>query len=121
MLNRLFDPFKPDLYREILPEDFKKLIDKPMSSITRFDVKKADELMKSLNDDIKVVKNHLRHLTDYAIAWFQKLRDKYGKGRERKTEIRLFDRVEASKVALANVKLYMNREDGFIGTGLRKD
>jgi topoisomerase-4 subunit A len=121
VLNRLFDPFKPSLYREILPEDFKKLIDKPMSSITRFDVKKADEQMKSLNDDIKVVKNHLRHLTDYAIAWFQKLRDKYGKGRERKTEIRLFDRVEASKVALANVKLYMNREDGFIGTGLRKD
>jgi topoisomerase-4 subunit A len=68
-----------------------------------------------------VVKNHLRHLTEYAIAWFQKLLDKYSKGRERKTEIRLFDRVEASKVALANVKLYMNREDGFIGTGLRKD
>ncbi|HKG06358.1 MAG TPA: DNA gyrase/topoisomerase IV subunit A, partial [Pedobacter sp.] len=121
VLHHLFEPFKVSLYREIQPEDFKKLIDKPMSSITRFDVKKADEQMKSLNDDIKVVKNHLRHLTDYAIAWFQKLRDKYGKGRERKTEIRLFDRVEASKVALANVKLYMNREDGFIGTGLRKD
>ncbi|TDQ08762.1 DNA gyrase/topoisomerase IV subunit A [Pedobacter metabolipauper] len=121
VLNRLFAPFMPQLYREILPEDFKKLIDKPMSSITRFDVKKADEHMKSLADEIKVVKNHLRHLTDYAIAWFQKLRDKYGKGRERKTEIRLFDRVEASKVALANVKLYLNREDGFIGTGLRKD
>ncbi|TKC03642.1 DNA gyrase/topoisomerase IV subunit A [Pedobacter frigoris] len=121
VLNILFDPFKPDLYRDILPEDFKKLIDKPMSSITRFDVKKADDHMKALGDEIKVVKNHLRHLTEYAIAWFQKLRDKYGKGRERKTEIRLFDRVEASKVALANVKLYMNREDGFIGTGLRKD
>jgi topoisomerase-4 subunit A len=121
VLYQLFEPFKTQLYREILPEDFKKLIDKPMSSITRFDVKKADEQMKSLEDEIKVVKNHLRHLTDYAIAWFQKLKDKYGKGRERKTEIRLFDRVEASKVALANVKLYMNREDGFIGTGLRKD
>ena len=121
VLHRLFDPFKPQLYREILPEDFKKLIDKPMSSITRFDVKKADEQMKNLSDEIKVVKNHLRHLTDYAIAWFQKLKDKYGKGRERKTEIRLFDRVEASKVALANVKLYMNREEGFIGTGLKKD
>jgi topoisomerase-4 subunit A len=121
VLHRLFDPFKPQLYREILPEDFKKLIDKPMSSITRFDVKKADEQMKNLADEIKVVKNHLRHLTDYAIAWFQKLKDKYGKGRERKTEIRLFDRVEASKVALANVKLYMNRADGFIGTGLKKD
>ncbi|MDQ7947548.1 MAG: DNA gyrase/topoisomerase IV subunit A [Pedobacter sp.] len=121
VLNELFEPFKASLYREILPEDFKKLIDKPMSSITRFDVKKADEQMKALEDEIKVVKGHLRHLTDYAIAWFQKLKDKYGKGRERKTEIRLFDRVEAAKVALANVKLYMNREDGFIGTGLRKD
>ena len=121
VLYALFEPFKEKLYREILPEDFKKLIEKPMSSITRFDVKKADEQMKSLQDEIKVIKNHLRHLTDYAIAWFQKLKDKYGKGRERKTEIRLFDRVEASKVALANVKLYLNREDGFIGTGLRKD
>ncbi|WP_214225903.1 DNA gyrase/topoisomerase IV subunit A [Pedobacter sp. B4-66] len=121
VLNRLFEPFKPDLYREIQPEDFKKLIDKPMSSITRFDVKKADDQMKALADEIKVVKNHLRHLTDYTIAWFQRLRDKYGKGKERKTEIRLFDRVEASKVALANVKLYLNREDGFVGTGLRKD
>lgn len=121
VLNILFDPFKPSLYREILPEDFKKLIDKPMSSITRFDVKKADEQMKALEAEIKVVKGHLRHLTDYTIAWFQKLKDKYGKGRERKTEIRLFDKVEASKVALANVKLYMNRQDGFIGTGLRKD
>ena len=121
VLNLLFDPFKPSLYREILPEDFKKLIDKPMSSITRFDVKKADDQMKALEDEIKVVKGHLRHLTDYTIAWFQKLKDKYGKGRERKTEIRLFDKVEASKVALANVKLYMNKEDGFIGTGLRKD
>ncbi|MET3113889.1 topoisomerase-4 subunit A [Pedobacter sp. CG_S7] len=121
VLYALFESFKEKLYREILPEDFKKLIDKPMSSITRFDVKKADEQMKSLEDEIKVVKNHLRHLTDYAIAWFQKLKDKYGKGRERKTEIRLFDRVEASKVALANVKIYLNREDGFIGIGLRKD
>ncbi|ETZ23938.1 DNA gyrase/topoisomerase IV subunit A [Pedobacter sp. V48] len=121
VLNLLFEPFKPDLYREIQPEDFKKLIDKPMSSITRFDVKKADDQMKALADEIKVVKNHLRHLTDYTIAWFQKLKDKYGKGKERKTEIRLFDRVEASKVALANVKLYLNREDGFVGTGLRKD
>ncbi|MGQ7857655.1 DNA gyrase/topoisomerase IV subunit A [Pedobacter sp. WC2501] len=121
VLHLLFEPFKPSLYRDILPEDFKKLIDKPMSSITRFDVKKADEQMKNLEDEIKVVKNHLKHLTDYAIAWYQKLLSKYGKGRERKTEIRLFDRVEASKVALANVKLYMNREDGFIGSGLRKD
>lgn len=120
-LHLLFEPFKPALYREILAEDFKKLIDKPMSSITRFDVKKANEQMKALGEDIKQVKSNLRHLTEYTIAWFEKIKVKYGKGRERKTEIRFFDKVEASKVALANVKLYMNKENGFIGTGLRKD
>jgi len=121
VLNRLFTPFFDQFYREILPEDYKKLIDKPMSSITRFDVKKADEQMKALEDEIKEVKYHLKHLTDYAIAWFQKLKDKYGKGRQRKTEIRVFEKVEAAQVALANVKLYVNRVDGFIGTGLKKD
>lgn len=121
VLNKLFQPFFPQFYRAILPEDYKKLIDKPMSSITRFDLKKSDEQLKTLESDIKEVNKHLKHLTDYAIAWFEKLKSKYGQGRERKTEIRAFDRVEASKVALANVKLYMNREDGFIGTGLRKD
>lgn len=121
VLNRLFEPFFPQFYREILPEDYKKLIDKPMSSITRFDVKKADELMKTLENEIKQVKHHLKHLTDYTIAWFEKLKEKYGKDRERKTELRTFDKVEAAQVALANVKLYVNREDGFIGSGLKKD
>jgi topoisomerase-4 subunit A len=121
VLNKLFTPFFPQFYREILPEDYKKLIDKPMSSITRFDVKKADEQMKALEAEIKEVKHHLKHLTEYAIAWFQKLKDKYGKDRERKTELRTFDKVEAAQVALANVKLYMNPEDGFIGTSLKKD
>src|SRR3569833_4009419 len=92
-----------------------------MSSITRFDVKKTDEQIKGLEAEIKEVKHHLKHLTDFAIAWFQKLKDKYGKGRERKTELRTFDKVEAAQVALANAKLYMNPEDGFIGTGLKKD
>jgi topoisomerase-4 subunit A len=121
VLNRLFEPFFPQFYRTILPEDYKKLIDKPMSSITRFDVKKTDEQIKNLEAEIKIVKNHLKHLTDYTIAWFEKLKEKYGKGRERKTELRTFDRVEAAQVALANVKLYVNREDGFIGSGLKKD
>lgn len=121
VLNKLFTPFFPQFYREILPEDYKKLIDKPMSSITRFDLKKSDEQLLALETEIKEVNKNLKHLTDYAIAWFEKLKAKYGAGRERKTEIRAFDRVEAAKVALANVKLYMNREDGFIGTGLRKD
>lgn len=121
VLNRLFEPFFPQFYRTILPEDYKKLIDKPMSSITRFDVAKTDEQIKNLENEIKTVKNHLKHLTQYTIDWFEKLKEKYGKGRERKTELRTFDRVEASQVALANVKLYVNREDGFIGTGLKKD
>ncbi len=121
VLNNLFLPFFPQFYREILPDDYKRLIDKPMSSITRFDVKKADEQMKALEGEIKEVKHHLKHLNDYAIAWFQKLKDKYGKGRERKTELRTFDKVEATQVALANVKLYVNKVDGFIGTGLKKD
>ncbi len=121
VLNRLFEPHFSVFYRQILPEDYKKLIDKPMSSITRFDVKKADEQMKSLENESKEVRHHLKHLNDYAIDWFARLKEKYGKGRERKTELRLFDRVEASKVALANAKLYMNRADGFIGTGLKKD
>ena len=121
VLDKLFEPFFTQFYRAILPEDYKKLIDKPMSSITRFDLKKSDEQMKSLENEIKEVSKFLKHLTDYAIAWFEKLKNKYGQDRGRKTEIRQFDRVEASKVALANVKLYMNREDGFVGTALRKD
>ena len=121
VLDKLFTPYFTQFYRAIIPEDYKKLIDKPMSSITRFDLKKSDEQLKSLENDIMEVSKFLKHLTDYAIAWFEKLKHKYGPGRERKTEIRQFDRVEASKVALANVKLYMNREDGFVGTGLRRD
>jgi topoisomerase-4 subunit A len=121
VLNGLFAPFFDQFYREILPEDYKRLIDKPMSSITRFDIKKADEQMRSLEDDIKEVRRHLRHLTEYAIDWFERLRSKYAKGRERKTELRVFDKVEAAQVALANAKLYVNREEGFVGTGMRKD
>ena len=121
VLTQLFTPFFDQFYREILPDDYRKLIDKPMSSITRFDVKKADEQMAALEEEIKKVRHHLRHLTDYAIAWFERLKKQYGKGRERKTELRAFDRVEAAQVALANVKLYVNRADGFVGTGLRKD
>lgn len=121
VLDQLFEPFFDQFYRAIAPEDYKRLIDKPMSSITRFDVKKADDLMASLEEEIKKVRKNLRHLTDYAIAWFEHLRAKYAKGWERKTELRVFDRVEASQVALANAKLYVNREEGFIGTSIRKD
>lgn len=121
VLTRLFTPFFDQFYREITAEDYKKLIDKPMSSITRFDVKKADEQMKALEDEIKEVRKNLRHLTEFTINWFERLRSKYAKGRERKTELRVFDKVEAAQVALANAKLYVNRAEGFIGTGMKKD
>lgn len=121
VLNILFTPFFDQFYREITPEDYKKLIDKPMSSITRFDIKKADDLMKSLEDEIKDVNKNLKHLTEFSIKWFEHLRSKYAKGRERKTVLRIFDKVEATQVALANAKLYVNREEGFIGTGMKKD
>ena len=121
VLTKLFTPFFDQFYREITAEDYKKLIDKPMSSITRFDVKKADEQMKTLEDEIKEVKKNLRHLTEFTINWFERLRTKYAKGRERKTELRVFDKVEATQVALANAKLYVNRVEGFIGTGMKKD
>ncbi|MGN5955189.1 DNA gyrase/topoisomerase IV subunit A [Sphingobacterium lactis] len=121
VLDRLFEPFFDQFYRAITPEDYKRLIDKPMSSITRFDVKKADEQMRALEEEIKEVKKNLRNLTEYAIKWFEHIRSKYSKGRERKTELRIFDKVEATQVALANAKLYVNREEGFIGTNMKKD
>lgn len=121
VLNRLFEPFFSQFYRTILPEDYKKLIDKPMSSITRFDVKKADEQMLALEEEIKQVKKNLKNLTAFAISWFEYLKEKYGKDKTRKTELRTFDKVEAAQVALANIKFYVNRKDGFVGTGLRKD
>ncbi len=121
VLNMLFEPFFSLFYREIVAEDYKRLIDKPMSSITRFDLKKADEQMQALDAEIKEVSKHLKHLVAYTISWYEKIRDKYGKGRERKTELRTFGKVEATQVALANVKLYVNREEGFIGSGLKKD
>ncbi|MBP3943341.1 DNA gyrase/topoisomerase IV subunit A [Sphingobacteriaceae bacterium WQ 2009] len=121
VLNELFTPFFEQFYRPIVPEDYKKLIDKPMSSITRFDFKKADEQMKNLAEEIKIVKKHLRHIVDYTIEWYESLRSKFGQGRERKTELRAFDKVEATQVALANAKLYVNREEGFIGSSMKKD
>ncbi|EOR95701.1 Topoisomerase IV subunit A [Arcticibacter svalbardensis MN12-7] len=121
VLDKLFEPYFPKFYRVILPEDYKRLIERPMSSITRFDVKKADEQLKSLQDGIKEVTHNLKNLVEYTVSWFEHIRDKYGKDRGRKTELRVFDRVEATQVALANVKLYVNKADGFIGTGLKKD
>ncbi|WPR77432.1 DNA gyrase/topoisomerase IV subunit A [Algoriphagus sp. NG3] len=115
------DPYKPDFYREITTDDLVRLTEIKIKRISKFDTFKADELMKRLQDELKEVNHHLRHLTDYAIAYYQNLLTKYGKGRERKTEIRTFDAIQANAVAATNAKLYVNRADGFVGYSLKKD
>ena len=120
-LYQRFEPFKKDLIREITDDDLAKLTQIPMIRITRFDSYKADENILKIEADIEEVKNHLANLIDYAIAHFERLKKTYGKGRERKTEMRVFDTIEATKVVVRNTKLYVNRAEGFVGTGLRKD
>jgi topoisomerase-4 subunit A len=120
-IDRGLDPYKPDFYRVIVQEDLIRLTEIKIKRISKFDAFKADELMKRLQDELKEVNYNLKHLTDYSIAYYQNLLDKYGKGRERKTEIRAFDTIQASVVAANNAKLYVNRLDGFVGYGLKKD
>ncbi len=114
-------PYKKQLYREITREDILRLTEIKIKRISKFDSFKADELLKDLEKELKQTLHHLRHLTDYAISYYQNLLDKYGKGRERKTEIKSFQSVTAVEVIANNQKLYVNREDGFIGWSLKKD
>jgi topoisomerase IV subunit A len=116
-----FEPFKELLVREINDDDLQKLTQIPMIRITRFDSDKADEAIAKLEAEMEQVKHHLANIIDYTINFFQTLKDKYGKGRERQTELRNFDTIEATKVVLRNTKLYVNRDEGFMGTGLKKD
>ncbi|WP_026705529.1 DNA gyrase/topoisomerase IV subunit A [Flavobacterium soli] len=116
-----FEPFSKSFVREINDDDLQKLTQIPMIRITRFDSDKADDAIAKLEAEMEQVKYHLDHIIDYTIDFFQKLKDKYGKGRERQTELRSFDNIEATKVVLRNTKLYVNREEGFFGTGLKKD
>lgn len=116
-----FEPFKKSFVRAIIDDDLQKLTQIPMIRITRFDSDKADDFIAKLEDEMKEVQHHLDNLTDFAIDYFSKLKEKYGKGRERQTELRSFENIEATKVVLRNTKLYVNREEGFFGTGLKKD
>ncbi|MGL4385446.1 MAG: DNA gyrase/topoisomerase IV subunit A [Flavobacterium sp.] len=116
-----FELFKASFVREINDDDLQKLTQIPMIRITRFDSDKADDFIAKLEDEMKEVQHHLDHIIDFAIAYFAKLKEKYGKGRERQTELRIFDDIEATKVVLRNTKLYVNREEGFVGTSLKKD
>jgi topoisomerase-4 subunit A len=116
-----FEPFSKSFVRAINDEDLQRLTQIPMIRITRFDSDKADDFISKLEDEMNEVEHHLANLTDFAIAYFTKLKEKYGKGRERQTELRIFDDIEATKVILRNTKLYVDRSEGFVGTSLKKD
>ena len=120
-IDKAFIPFKKQLKREITREDIIKLTEKPVRRIYRLDIEELNAQIKGLEADIKQVKYDLNNLVDFAVAYYENLLKKYGKGRERKTEIKQLEVIEAKQVAIANTKLYMNREEGFIGTGLKKD
>lgn len=120
-IDKAFTPFKKKLKRAIEREDIVKLTEKPVRRIYRLDINELNEQIKTIEADIKQVKFDLDNLTDYAVAYFENLLKKYGKGRERKTEIKEFDTIQVKHVAIANTKLYLNRSEGFIGTGLKKD
>ena len=114
-------PYYPTLIREVTKDDILKLLEIKMQRILKFNKDKADEFMARLKAEIEEIDRDLANLTEVTANWFQFLKDKYGKDHPRLTEIRNFDTIEASKVAEANQKLYINRADGFIGTGLKKD
>lgn len=120
-IEKAFVPFKKQLKRAVTREDVIKLTEKPVRRIYKLDIEELNDQIKGLEADIKQVKHDLNNLVDYAVAYYENLLKKYGKGRERKTEIRQFEIIEAKHVAIANTRLYVNKEEGFIGTGLRKD
>jgi topoisomerase IV subunit A len=120
-IDKGLDPFKPQFYREITRDDIIKLTEIKIKRISKFDAFKADELMRNLQDELTEVEYNLANIIEYAIKYYQNLLQKYGKGKERKTEIRAFDVIAANIVAANNQKLYVNRVEGFIGYGMRKD
>ncbi|MBO9153952.1 DNA gyrase/topoisomerase IV subunit A [Chitinophaga sp. GCM10012297] len=120
-IDKGFGPYKKQLKREIQREDILKLTEKPVRRIYRLDINELAEQIKGIEADIKQVKHDLANLTDFAVSYYEGLLKKYGKGRERKTEVKLFDTIQVQQVAIANTKLYVNRNDGFIGTSLKKD
>ncbi len=115
------EPFKASLYKEVEREDIMKLLEIKMRRILKFNSEKANDNLFRIEGEIEEVKNNIENIISYTIRYFQYIKKKYSKGRERKTEIRSFENIEATKVAVANEKLYINRDEGFIGTSLKKD
>jgi topoisomerase-4 subunit A len=122
IFNRI-EPFKAQFVREVTEEDIKKLFEIKMRRILRFSTQEAEDLLRRIEEEIAEVKNHLANMVEFTINYFRQIKKKYGKGRERKTEIRNFENIEATKVAAVNEKLYCNYEEGFIGIGpsMRKE
>ena len=120
-IDKAFGPFKKLLKREITREDIIKLTEKPVRRIYKLDIDELNEQIKNLEAEVKAVKHDIANLTDYAVVYYENLLRKFGKGRERKTEIKPFDTIQARNVAMANIKLYANFAEGFIGTGIKKD
>lgn len=120
-VRKRLQPFVGNFFREITDEDILRLFEIKMKRIFRFDTEDADRKIEGLEKDIASVKYDIENIIPYSIAYYERIKTKYSKGRERKTEIRSFENIEASKVVIANEKLYINREDGFIGTALKKD
>ncbi|HYM94119.1 MAG TPA: DNA gyrase/topoisomerase IV subunit A, partial [Chitinophagaceae bacterium] len=120
-IDKAFIPFKKQLKRAVNREDIIKLTEKPVRRIYKLDIDELNEQIKGLEDEIKQVNHDLNNLVDFAVAYYENLLKKNGKGRERKTEIKTFEVIEARQVAIVNTKLYVNKEEGFIGTGLKKD
>jgi topoisomerase IV subunit A len=120
-IDKGLEPFKPLFYREIVTDDILRLTEIKIKRISKFDSFKANELIKSLEEQIIQTQHHLANLVQYAIDWFKKILEKYGKGKERKAQIKAFDTIEIAAVTVANQKLYMNAAEGFVGYGLKKD
>jgi topoisomerase-4 subunit A len=120
-IDKGLEPFKPQLLREVSEEDIVRLTEIKIKRISKFNSFKADDVIKSIEAELIVTGRYLDNLVAYSIDYFRQIQKKYGKGKERKTEIRNFDTIEAAKVAVANQKLYINREEGFAGTSLKKD
>ncbi|UBZ06433.1 DNA gyrase/topoisomerase IV subunit A [Salegentibacter mishustinae] len=124
VINAIDEGLKPHikhLKRAVTREDITRLTEIRIKRISKFDLDKAQQKIESLEDEIANVKHHLDHLVDYAVAYFTKLKKDYGQEKDRKTELRIFDDIEATKVVIRNSKLYVNRKEGFIGTALKKD
>jgi len=114
------EPWKPKLKREVTREDILKLMEIRMARILKFNKDKAEEHLKAIEDEIAEIENDILNIIPFTIKWFMHLKTKYGKGKERKTEIRSFENIEASKVVVRNEKLYLDSKEGFVGTGLKK-